>query len=91
MISSNFNWGQDRADLLRRAARCAPLWGASGKTAFYERGLFTRLLDRQITRLGPLEDLVNVTGGSAHQVLIAQAVRHQSPFLSELLYRIDDW
>lgn len=43
MISSNFNWGQDQADLLRRAARCAPLWGASGKTAFYERGLFTSI------------------------------------------------
>ena len=38
MISSNFNWSQGQADLLRRAARCAPLWGATGKTAFYERG-----------------------------------------------------
>ena len=37
-ISSSFNWSHDQADLLRRAARCAPLWGASGKTAFYERG-----------------------------------------------------
>jgi hypothetical protein len=37
-ISSSFNWSHDQADLLRRAARCAPIWGASGKTAFYERG-----------------------------------------------------
>lgn len=41
MLSNSFNWTQSQADLLRRAARCAPLWGASGKTAFYERGLFT--------------------------------------------------
>jgi hypothetical protein len=27
MISSSFNWTHDQADLLRRAARCAPLWG----------------------------------------------------------------
>ena len=28
MISSNFNWGQDQADLLRRAAKvCPPLGG----------------------------------------------------------------
>ena len=43
MISSSLNWIQSQADLLRRAARCAPLWGASGKTAFYERGLFTSI------------------------------------------------
>ena len=42
MISSSFNWTHGQADLLRRAAKCAPLWGASGKTTFYERGLFTR-------------------------------------------------
>jgi hypothetical protein len=27
MISSSSNWSEDQADLLRRAARCAPLWG----------------------------------------------------------------
>ena len=41
MISSSFNWSRGQADLLRRAAKCAPLWGAWSKTAFYERGLFT--------------------------------------------------
>lgn len=41
MISSSFSWNLGQADLLRRAARCAPLWGAKSKTAFYERGLFT--------------------------------------------------
>ena len=45
MLSNSFNWTQSQADLLRRAARCAPLWGASGKTAFYERGLFTASAD----------------------------------------------
>ena len=43
MINNTLSWTQDQADLLGRAARCAPLWGAKGKTAFYERGLITTI------------------------------------------------
>ena len=63
MISSNFNWSQGQADLLRRAARCAPLRGATGKTAFYERGCLLIILSPLfLTPQKQLMDCASVLG-----------------------------
>src|SRR5690242_9654423 len=50
-----------------------------------------RLLDRQVARLGALEDLVDVVSGAAVHVLVAWPERHQPAGLHQLPVGADAW
>ena len=50
-----------------------------------------RLLDRQIGRLGALEDFVHVNRGAPVHVLVARPIRHQAAGLDQFAVRIDIW
>src|SRR5262249_17463043 len=55
------------------------------------KGKLTWLFDRQISRFGAFEDLVDIDRGTFVDVLIARSIRHQPPDLYNLFIRIHVW
>ena len=62
----------DESEELRR--HCDP--ECFGRLEVDDKRKLTRLLDRQVGRLGPLEDLVDIDCGALVHVLIARSVGH---------------